>query len=395
MGLWVLLFIIEIMKKKLPLKQRLKKTARKIHLFIGLVTGLIVFILALTGVCLSFQDEIRDFYADYKTVKKEAKPFLTASKVKEIAQGVFPNKAIHGSVFGKDTEAIEVIFYEAEPAFYRKVYLNPYSGAILHIEDYLSGFLAFALQGHKTLWLPKSIGAVLVSYGTFLFLVVLISGIVLWWPKNRKHLKQSLKIKWTKRTSLKKKIIQVHTVLGVYLCFFALIIGITGSIIGLNWFYFIVFKTVGGTKAPQFIIPNNISKPTNISSKTIPLDQLIPRLQKDIPNYRNLELHYPGSDSTAIYVEVGYTEGVYYNADYRFYDQYSLQKINPNSIYGVYGESDFADKTIRMAYDTHVGAIFGLFGKIIVFIASFLISVLPITGVLIWWKRRKDKKQNK
>jgi uncharacterized iron-regulated membrane protein len=377
------------MKKNKLIKQRVKKVARKIHLFLGLSTGLIVFILSLTGICLSFQDEIRDFSANYKTVEKESKPFLTASKIKEIAQAVFPNKLIHGSVFGKDTDVIEVIFYEEEPHFYQKVYLNPYSGAILHVEDYLSGFLAFALEGHKTLWLPKSIGGVLVSYGTFLFLMVLISGLVLWWPKNKRHLKQSLKLKWTKRTSLKKKIIQVHTMLGVYLCFFVLIIGITGSIIGLNWFYFIVFKATGGTKAPQFIIPNNVSKSTSFTNDTIHLDQLIPKIKKDIPHYQNLELHYPESDSTAIYVEVGYTKGVYYNADYRFYDQYTLEEINPNSIYGVYAESDFSDKIIRMAYDTHVGAILGLFGKVIVFIASLFISILPLTGLLIWLKRRK------
>ena len=378
------------MKNKPPLKQRIKKVARKVHLFLGLATGLIVFILALTGVCLSFQDEIRDFGADYKTVPKESKPFLTASEVKEIAQTIFPDKAIHGSVFGKATDAIEVIFYEAEPEFYYKVYLNPYSGAVLHKEDCLSGFLAFALQGHKTLWLPKSIGAVLVSYGTFLFLIVLVSGLLLWWPKNKRHFKQTLQVKWTKRTSLKKKIIQIHTILGVYLSLFALIIGITGSIIGLNWFYFIVFKAVGGSKAPQFIIPNNISTPNGNPSDTIALDQLIPRIKKDIPNYQNLELHYPETDSTAIYVEVSYSQGIYYDSDYRFYDQHTLQEIKPNSIYGIYKDSDFADKTIRIAYDTHVGAILGLFGKIIVFLASFLISILPVTGLLIWWKRKKD-----
>jgi uncharacterized iron-regulated membrane protein len=44
-----------------------------------------------------------------------------------------------------------------------------------------------------------------------------------------------------------------------------------------------------------------------------------------------------------------------------------------------------------MNYDIHVGAIGGLTGKIIAFIASLVCASLPVTGFLIWWgKRRKS-----
>lgn len=379
------------MKKQKSRLQRWKKTARKIHFFLGVTTGIIVLILAITGACWAFQEEIRDWGADYKTVEAQDQPMLTASQVKSIAQAVFPDKAIHGSVFASPTDAIEVIFYEAEPKFYQKVYLHPYSGEVLHIEDHLSGFLAFVLDGHTTLWLPASIGSVLVSYGTFLFIFVLISGLILWWPKNKRHLRKSIKLEWNERASFKKKLFKVHGVIGFYVSMFALIIAFTGSIIGLNWFYFIVFKATGGTKAPQFIIPNNKSTPI-ASTDTIPLDQLIPKLKKSIPNYESFELHYPDSDSSSVYVEVSYTKGVYYNSDYRFYDQYTLEEMKPNSIYGIYEEADFADTTIRMAYDIHVGAIFGLVGKIIAFLASIFIAVVAFTGIGIWIKRTKDKR---
>lgn len=371
--------------------QRLKKTAGKLHLYLGLFSGAIVLILAITGACLSFQDEIRDWSANYKTVKSEDKPFITASKVKQIAQSVFPDKAIHGAVFGQKTEAIEVIFYESEPAFYQKVYLNPYSGDVLHIEDYFSGFLAFMLEGHTRLWLPRSIGSVLVSYGTFVFLWVIVSGLILWWPKNRRHFKQSLKLKWTKRTSPKKKVLTLHAFLGFYGSIFALLIAITGAIMGINWFYFIVFKAAGGSKSPRFIVPPSKVVQVDSTQRALALDALIPKIRREIPQHQNLELHYPDSDSLSVYVEVSYTPGVYYNSDYRFYDQYSLEELNPKSIYGVYAEADVADKVIRMAYDVHVGAILGLFGKIVMFLASLLIAILPVTGFLIWNRRRKER----
>ena len=44
-----------------------------------------------------------------------------------------------------------------------------------------------------------------------------------------------------------------------------------------------------------------------------------------------------------------------------------------------------------MNYDIHVGAIGGILGKIIAFIASLVIASLPLTGFLIWWGRKKKK----
>ena len=272
------------MKKKQPRLQRIKKVARKVHLVLGLLSGAVVFILALTGTCLSFQDEIRAYYtADFSTVEAEDRPFITASAAKASAKEVFPDQSVHGTIFGEKTAAAVVVFYDAEPRFYQRVYLNPYSGEVLGIEDYDSGVLAFALRGHTRLWLPSSIGSVLVSYSTLLFLFILISGLALWWPKNKRHLKQSLQFKWNQRTSLKRKIIQVHTVFGVYLSAFVLVFAITVSILGLGWFYFIVFKAAGGTNNPRFIIPNSKRTPLSAAERTARLDELIPRLQQQIP----------------------------------------------------------------------------------------------------------------
>jgi uncharacterized iron-regulated membrane protein len=82
---------------------------------------------------------------------------------------------------------------------------------------------------------------------------------------------------------------------------------------------------------------------------------------------------------------------VYYNIDYRFYDQYTLKELSTPSLYGAYKDAVFADKVIRMNYDIHVGSIGGLPGKIIAFLASLVTASLPVTGFLMWWGRRKKK----
>jgi uncharacterized iron-regulated membrane protein len=47
------------------------------------------------------------------------------------------------------------------------------------------------------------------------------------------------------------------------------------------------------------------------------------------------------------------------------------------------------ERLVEMNYDIHVGAIGGLTGKIIAFIASLVCASLPVTGFIIWWGKRR------
>jgi uncharacterized iron-regulated membrane protein len=46
-----------------------------------------------------------------------------------------------------------------------------------------------------------------------------------------------------------------------------------------------------------------------------------------------------------------------------------------------------------MNYDIHIGSIFGLTGRIAMFLAVLIGASLPITGFYIWWGRNNKKKK--
>ena len=370
-------------------KKSKRKTILEVHRFLGLVTGMVVFVVAVTGCLWVFKDEIQSLNDDYKYVAPQAKATLPPSQIKSIAEKILPNKAIHGVVYGQPNEAIEVVFYEAEPeVFYQSIFLNPYTGEFIKKVDNDGGFFGFILKGHLRLWLPEAIGSRLVSYSVLLFLVLLISGLILWWPKNKKNRQQRFKFDWKATTSWKRKNFDLHSVVGFYISSFALILAFTGCVMAFNWFYFIAFKVAGGEKAPQFIIPENVSTEQAILDAPPAYDQLISYLYNTYPEAESFELHYPSTDTSTIYVEVGNSKGLYYNADYVFYDQYTLEEVPTPSIYGKYQDADFADKVIRMNYDIHVGSIGGIVGKIIAFLASLTCASLPISGILLWYGRK-------
>lgn len=372
-----------------------RKTILQLHKIIGLATGAVLFVVSITGCLWVFKGEIESFYDDYKYVNPEKQDFITSSLVKNIAEQIIPNRTIHGVVYGKPNEAIEVVFYEAEPeAFYQSVFLDPYSGDFIKRVDNTSGFFGFILDGHLRLWLPDAIGSRIVSYSVLLFLIIMISGLVLWWPKNNKNWRQRLKFDWNSKTRWKRKNFDLHTVTGFYVSSFGLILAFTGCVMAFNWFYFIAYKTTGGDKAPQFIIPNSTSSYISPANETPAYDQLIPMLYKSYTNAKNFELHYPENDSTSILVEVSNSEGLYYNMDYLFFDQNTLEELETTSIYGKYKDAKFADKVIRMNYDIHIGAIGGIIGKIIAFLVSLICASLPVSGFMLWYGRnyKKSKK---
>ncbi len=63
-----------------------KKVIRQIHLWLGLTSGLIVFIVAITGTIWTFESEISDVVYNYRMVEPQNKPFVSISKIKDRIQ---------------------------------------------------------------------------------------------------------------------------------------------------------------------------------------------------------------------------------------------------------------------------------------------------------------------
>ena len=367
-----------------------KKFIFQAHKILGLTTGIVVFIVAITGCFWAFNVEIESLFNDKQIIENENEPLITPTKAKLIAEKIFPENTVHGTLYKKGDDAVEVIFYDREPEFYQSVFLNPYTGEVIRVEDHFSGFFAFILKGHVRLWLPKAIGEQVVGVSILIFILIIISGFIIWIPKKKKNLKQRLTFDWKDTTRWKRKNFDLHTVVGFYICSFALILAFTGSMMSYNWLKYVVYKSTGGEKEARFFIPENLS---DLSEKgdAVPMDFLIEKLQKENPQAAAFELHYPKTEEQSIYVEVTNSKGLFYDSDFRFFDQNTLEEIETKSIFGKYENAKVADKIQRMNYDIHIGAIGGIVGKIIAFLVSLLTATLPVTGVLLWYGRNYKK----
>lgn len=371
-------------------KINFKKGIRLLHLWLGLGSGFIVFIVAVTGCLYAFQEEIQNITQEYRFVEKQKTSFLLPSQLLPIAQKELPNKVLHALKYNAPDQAVEAIFYHYEPTYHYVVYLNPYSGKVLKVANMEDGFFRFILDGHFYLWLPHEIGQVVVASATLTFLVLLVSGLILWFPKNKKAAKQRFWFRWKEGLKWKRKNYDLHNITGFYVSAIGLIFAITGLVWGFPWFAYGYYKIIGGEKSLLYEDP--VSKEVALAKKIEnPLDKVFLLMQEQYPKAAYIEVHPPENPKIAIATNANLQKGTYWKTDYRYFDQNTLEEKEVTHIYGKIAKADTSDRLLRMNYDIHTGAIMGLAGKVFAFLISLFIATLPITGCLIWYGRKKAK----
>ncbi len=363
----------------------------KIHLWLGFTSGLVVTVIALTGCLYAFQAEIQDLIQPYRFVTKESGEFLPPSKLKSVAVNLLPGKHLHAVLYSGPERAAQVIFFSFDPEYYDIVYVNPYTAEVLKVKDVESDFFHIVLDGHFYLWLPPEIGQPVTASFTLIFIVMLVTGLVLWWPKKKKDAGQRFKIKWNAKW--RRKNYDLHNVMGFYVIIIALILSLTGLVWGFQWFANGIYSAAGGEKSLIYTDP--LSDATPVYTSAMPgIDRVYYRMKEQYPDAKTLEVHIPFSSEYAIAANANPDMDTYWKIDYRYYDQNTLKEISVDHIYGRFPEAKAADKLIRLNYDIHTGAILGLPGKFLAFFASLICASLPVTGFMIWFGRRNKEKKS-
>lgn len=283
---------------------------------------------------------------------------------------------------------------------FTSVYMNPYTGEVLNIKSVSRSespdFFRFILNGHRALWLPYDIGRPIVGVAVLIFVFLLISGIVLWWPtKWIKSIRdKSFKIKFS--ASFKRLNYDLHNVLGFYSMIFLLFISMTGLVWSFGWWSKSLYWVTSGGKPLTENRESPKSDTTNIKAFNVTtVDQVLLDLKKQNPQAAGIMVSIPAKPADAIGAFVYKQKNMFYNMDRYSFDQQTLKEISIKTPFsGKYIEANIPDKIRRMNYDIHVGSVLGLTGKFLAFFASLISASLPITGFIIWWGKQKFGKKS-
>ncbi|GAB2702394.1 PepSY-associated TM helix domain-containing protein [Mucilaginibacter koreensis] len=361
-----------------------------VHRWLGFVSGLVVFIVSVTGCIFCFQDEIQDAMYEWRHVQPQQQAYLPPSIIKQKGLAQYPGAtASYTYYYGKDRPAM---LYASMPnKELNLIYLNPYTGQVLHTQNTATDFFTIIKYIHLYLLLPANVGSMVVGVSVVIFVILLITGMILWWPKRKSDRKRSFTIKW--KGKWRRVNYDLHNVLGFYACGIALVLAITGLAIAFQWVNKGMYLAANGGKdyPAERVIPTSDSTQKAIKQLQPAINEAFSAAQRMAP-YAQMYLF---SENTAANGSIGVT--AYPNSlrfdhnSYYYFDQYSGKLLSAVP----YAKKSAGQKLIEMNYDIHVGQIFGITGKIIAFLVSFICASLPLTGIIIWLGKRKKPKTQK
>ena len=349
-----------------------------------------------------FQNVIRKDYIHHNEQNISHKKILPLRILEQkVAAQTNEKYPIHWAEIPLDkTKSYKFYYYERNPntwnyfdefVIYKTAYVNPFTGKVLALEDEKNGFFNIVKFIHWSFLLKSDWGTYIVGIPVLIFLIMLISGIILWWPKNKKNRKQRFWFQWKNIKSWRRKNYDLHSILGFYASFFALILTLTGlfyAFFFVQAFFYVLFSG-GETKYPDF---SNIKTkaPIELRNSTT-LDKIAANVEKLYPSASAYSLdfgheHLDDHEHPNYEVYVKQLDYSYHINHQIIFDENSGEVLMNRP----HQKKNFGEKFVAANYDIHVGAILGIWGKILAFIVSLICASLPITGFLVW-KGRKFK----
>lgn len=361
-----------------------KKNIGKLHLWLGLGSGLVVFIVALTGSLMVFESEIDQFInPEFYNVSNIGTSKKTVDYCADVLQKQYSIEEINRiyrfndpqrtlRIVGKDTQGKSQIFS-----------IDPYTGKVMGSVPQKSRFFSVVLDLHRHLILGE-IGQFITGCSCLIFVFMLISGLILWWPKKIKHLKQRLTVKWN--ASFKRVNWDFHSTFGFYTFLVLLIISLTGLTWSFKWFESGIYYLADGTTKKPSTKVENPKKTDADTNKTLFYDSIL-KSTDSIYNYKgNIQIRMPSDSINSIFVIKENLEKTIPNqSSAAYFDRYTGKNIEIRP----YESFSKGDKIRRLIYPIHTGSVYGYPTKIIAFLVCLFAITLPISGFLIWLGRKK------
>lgn len=371
----------------------MRKFFKFLHLWLGLLSGIVVVVVCLTGGLCAFKDELTAIGEPWREVEARQAHFLKPSQLLAAASEVVVDGQPSSITYGQQTDAAWVD-YAGEGGQRTTVYLDPYTGRVLHLSTTEPGdfkFFDFLMDGHRRLWLPRPWGQQVVGYGVLLFLITLITGLVVWYP--RRWTRKAVESHFTLHRPFKARrlMFDLHSVVGFYVLLPLVVASFTGLVFAFGWFSSGVFRLVSGGK-PYVAYEMPSTDTTQVAGTPQPLDAVYARLTKEEPHAVQFYYALPQASSDVYRVSIVHEQDSYYKQDNRFFDARTAAELQGNGAYtGKYREKSGAEQLMRMSLDLHEGRVLGLFGRILMMLASLVGASLPITGLLLYLRRKHPK----
>ena len=365
----------------------MKKIIGWLHLWLGISSGLVVLIVALTGSLLVFEDELDPLFHPsffYVTAPAGARP-LSVDALAQTVQAQYPDYKLYDIDIEQEAGRSMVFTLRKSKTDGLDVAVNQYTGDIIEGVKEQRRFFYVVLQLHRYLCMGTT-GKVITGISCSIFLILVLTGLVLWWPKRNTR-RQRMQVKWN--ASWKRLNWDLHAILGFYVHIVIFVIALMGLTWSYEWVNNLIFLTFDGKPYKKMTAPK--VTPAKVAN-TAYLDQVLATTDSLFAYHGPIKIRFSEKKNEAVTVSRQNTDAAVSNiTSFAYFEQGSgrLVKVRP------YEKESRGMKARRLVYPIHTGSLLGWPTKIIALIAALVAASLPVTGLCIWLNRKKKKKPSK
>jgi len=378
------------------------KFFRKIHLWLSVPFGIIISLICFSGAMLIFEPEItRSIRNDVYYVSEVKGSPLPVGELAERVSATLPDSVsvTEVTIFSDRERTYQVNLSQPRRA---SVYIDQYTGHITGKSDRI-GFFSTIFKLHR--WLLDStnhhgdrvnVGKLLVGISTLMFVVALITGVVIWWPRARRKFVRSVSITFSKGWPGFWK--SLHVAGGMYALIFVVAMALTGLTWSFSWYRTAFYAVCGVENTPRISgeAKGRAGKDKEDSGKRRHEEgRGKGHRHSEFKNwqevYDNVSVMNP--DAPQITVSPGaaiVTLGTLGNGHAS--DRYEFDgRTGEITSVTKYSDTIGADRLRGWIYSIHTGSFGGIVTRIIWLLGALLGAFLPLTGYYIWIRRLMKK----
>lgn len=411
------------------------KFFRKIHLWLSVPFGIIITLICFSGAMLIFEPEItRAIQKDvYYTKSVNDNPIPMGELLERVKETLPDSVSITGvTVFKDASRTYQVNLSKPRRA---SLFVDQYTGEITGKYERIA-FFGTMFKLHR--WLLDSanphgdgvkVGKTLVGISTLIFVIALITGVILWWPRARRNFKKNFTITFSQGWKGLWK--SLHVAGGMYALVFVLAMALTGLTWSFNWYRSAFYAVCGVEHTPRNFGQQTAS--TNREGNTERSGRSgrgegygegrgdgrgmgegrhgEGRGHRGGENghrgfrrsefgrwqgvYDELKAQNPDAPQITISPESAtVTLSAYGNG--RASDRYEFNRCSGEvNLSTSYADSNEADKLRGWIYSIHTGTLGGIWTRILWLLGALLGASLPLTGYYIWIKHLTRNKKGK
>ena len=377
----------------------MRKIFRNIHLWLSVPFGILITLICFSGAALVFEKEVMELcHRELYFVKKvEAAPLPMEQLMTKVAATLPDSVSVTGVNISSDPErAYQVTLSKPRRA---SMYVDQYTGEVTGKYE-RAPFFNFMFRMHR--WLLDSMkqdggifwGKMIVGTSTLMFVFVLISGVVVWWPRTRKALKNSLKIVANK--GWRRFWYDLHVAGGMYALVFLLAMALTGLTWSFQWDRTGFYKTFGVEVQPSMGHGNAAANATAKGGKRDgkPEGREGRGAHRYSPYTNWQQVYEQLAEANPDYKQISVSDGSASVAVPRFGNQRGTDRYKFNPRNGeitettLYKDLDNSGKIRGWIYSVHVGSWGGMLTRILTFVAALIGASLPLTGYYLWIRKK-------